>query len=133
VEVDDPPGHALVASLHEPRRLLRRASYVHTLHSLHLDPNRLKHFRDYVEHELEAIRNAGGKVIGYWLPTDYAGPNNVAYGLINFLTLASYEEYRKALADDPLHQRNAAELIRSGAMINMERSIIERCSDGKEQ
>ena len=98
-----------------------------------LDPNRLKHFRDYVEHELEAIRNAGGKVIGYWLPTDYAGPNNVAYGLISFLTLASYEEYRKALADDPLHQRNAAELIRSGAMINMERSIIERCSDAKEQ
>jgi hypothetical protein len=98
-----------------------------------LDPNRLQHFRDYVEHELEAIRNAGGKIIGYWLPTDFAGPNNIAYGLIDFLTLASYEQYRKALADDPLHQRNADELTRSGAVINMERSIIERCRDGKEQ
>jgi hypothetical protein len=98
-----------------------------------LDPNRLKHFRDYVEHELEAIRNAGGKIIGYWLPTDIAGPNNIAYGLIDFLTLASYEAYRKALADDPLHQRNADELIRSGAVIQMERSIIERGSNGKEQ
>ena len=67
-----------------------------------IDPNRLKHFRDYVEHELEAIRNAGGKIIGCWLPTDYAGPTNIAYGLIDFLTLASYEQYRKALADDPL-------------------------------
>ena len=97
-----------------------------------LDPNRLKHFRDYVEHELEAIRNAGGKIIGYWLPTDFAGPNNIAYGLID-LTLASYEQYRKALADDPLHQRNADELNRSGIVLNMERSLIERCSDGKEQ
>ena len=75
----------------------------------------------------------GGKVIGYWLPTDFSGPNNVAYGLIDFLTLASYEQYRKALADHPLHQRNDDELTRSGAVINMERSIIERCSDGKEQ
>jgi hypothetical protein len=44
-----------------------------------LDPNRVKHFREYVEHELEAIRNAGGKIVGYWLPTDYAGPNNIAW------------------------------------------------------
>jgi NIPSNAP len=98
-----------------------------------LDPNRLKHFRQYVEHELEAIRNAGGKLIGYWLPTDFAGPNNIAYGLIDFLTLAGYEQYRKALVDDPLHQRNADELTHSGAVISMERSFIERCGDGKEQ
>jgi hypothetical protein len=97
-----------------------------------LDPNRLKPFREYVEHELKAIRNAGGKIVGYWLPTDYAGPTNVAYGLIDFSTLASYEQYRKALADDPLHQRNADELMRRGAILNMERSIIEKCGDGKD-
>jgi uncharacterized protein (DUF1330 family) len=97
-----------------------------------LDPNRLKHFRDYVEHELEAIRDAGGKIVGYWLPTDFAGPTHIAYGLIDFSTLASYEQYRKALADDPLHERNAEKLTRSGAVVNMERSIIERCCDGKE-
>jgi len=98
-----------------------------------LDPNRLKHFRHYVEHELEAIRHAGGNIIDHWLPTDFAGPNNIAYGMIDFLTHAPYEEYRKALADDPLHQHNADELTRSSAVINMERSIIERCNDGKEQ
>lgn len=97
-----------------------------------LDPNRLKPFRDYVEHELAAIRAAGGKVVGYWLPTDFAGPTNVAYGLIDFQTLESYERYRKALAEDPLHQRNAEELTRSGAVLNTERSIIERCSDGED-
>jgi hypothetical protein len=47
-------------------------------------PRRLKHFRDYVEHGLEAIRNAGGKIVGYWLPIDYAGPTNIADGLIDF-------------------------------------------------
>ena len=98
-----------------------------------LGTNRLKHFRDCVEHELEAARNAGGKIIRYRLSTDYAGPNNIAYGLIDFLPLASSEQYRTALADDPLHQRNAGELTRSGVIINMDRSIIERCSDGKEQ
>lgn len=97
-----------------------------------LDPNRVQHFRTYVENELEAIRNAGGKIVGYWLPTDFAGPTSIAYGLIDFLRLASYEQYRKALADDPLHQRNVDELTRSGAVLNMERSIIERCTDGKE-
>jgi hypothetical protein len=49
-----------------------------------LDPDRPKHFREYIEHELETIRNAGGKIIGYWLPTDFAGPNNIAYCLIDF-------------------------------------------------
>src|ERR1700733_12784987 len=98
-----------------------------------LDPNRVQHFQNYVDQELQAIRNAGGRIVGYWLPTDFAGPTNVGYGLIDFLTLASYEQYRKALAEDPLHQRNADELTRSGAIVNMERSIIERCSDGKEQ
>jgi hypothetical protein len=95
-----------------------------------LDPNRVQHFRHYVEHELQVIRNAGGKIVGYWLPTDFAGPTNIGYGLIDFPTLASYEQYRKALAEDSLHQRNADELRLSGAIINMERSIIERCVDG---
>ena len=95
-----------------------------------LDPNRPIPFRTYVENELEAIRSAGGKIVGYWLPTDFAGPTNIGYGLIDFLTLGAYEAYRKALADDPLHQRNAAELERSGAIVSMERSFIQRHGDG---
>jgi hypothetical protein len=91
-----------------------------------LDPNHLPAFQNYVENELEAIRNAGGKIVGYFLPTDFAGPTNIAYGLIDFLTLGAYEAYRKALADDPLHKKNAGELTKSGAIVNMERSIIQR-------
>ncbi|MBV8056895.1 MAG: NIPSNAP family protein [Deltaproteobacteria bacterium] len=67
-----------------------------------------------------------GKIAGYWVPTEYAGPSHVAYGLIDFPTLASYESYRKKLAGDPEHKRNAEALERSGAIVSMERSFIER-------
>jgi NIPSNAP len=97
-----------------------------------LDLNRLGDFRLYVTDELEAIRAAGGRVVGYWLPTDFAGPTNIGYGLIEFSSLDHYEKYRHALAADPLHQRNARRLIDSGAIVNMERSIIARCGDDHE-
>lgn len=96
-----------------------------------LDPNRIAHFRTYVDNELEVIRRSGGKIIGYFMPTDFAGPTNEAYGLIEFATLASYEQYRNALANDPVHKRNVAELERSGAVKAMHRSIIERVGDSK--
>lgn len=96
-----------------------------------LDPNRVVHFKTYVEAELDAIRRSGGKIVGYFLPTDFAGPTNEAYGLIDFLTLASYEQYRSALAEDPVHKRNAAELERSGAIVAMNRSIIQRVEDAQ--
>jgi len=40
-----------------------------------LDPNRSKHFRDYVDHEWKAIRSAGGKLVGY-RPTLPARPTS---------------------------------------------------------
>jgi hypothetical protein len=47
------------------------------------------------------------------------------------VTLGSYEQYRRPLANNFVHQRNAEELTRSDAVLNMERSLIERCDDGK--
>jgi hypothetical protein len=91
-----------------------------------IDPNKLASFKAYVEAELDVIRRSGGKLLGYFLPTDFAGPTNEAYGLIDFLTLSNYEQYRHALAEDPNHQTNAAELERSGAIVAMNRSIIKR-------
>jgi NIPSNAP len=94
-----------------------------------IDPNRVAHFRTYVEAELQAIRRSGGKIVGYFLPTDFAGPTNEAYGLISFSSLAGYEKYRRALAADPLHRKNAAALERSGVIVAMNRSIIEQVGD----
>ena len=91
-----------------------------------INPNKIAAFRSYCEAEQDPIRRSGGKIEGYFLPTDYAGPTNEAYGIIDFLTLASYEQYRRALAEDPDHRKNAAELERSGAIVALHRSIIER-------
>jgi hypothetical protein len=96
-----------------------------------IDPNRLKHFRDYVEHELEAIRNAGGKIVGCWLPTDYAGPTNIARA-DRFFDARVLRTVSQSAGRRSPPQRNADELTCSGAIITMERSIIERCSDGKQ-
>lgn len=94
-----------------------------------LDPNRLGDFKMYVENEMGVIRRSGGDIVGYFLPTDFAGATNIGYGLIDFPSLASYENYRRVLEDDPDHRRNAAELERSGAIVAMDRSIIVRASE----
>jgi len=94
-----------------------------------LDPNRIEAFRTYVDNEQPIIRQSGGRIAGYYLPTDFAGPTNVAYGLIEFDALEAYERYRQALADDPTHRSNVAELAASGAVLNMDRSFIRRRAD----
>jgi hypothetical protein len=100
---------------------------VHTLCIRYtLDPNLLRDFRIYVANELPVIVRSGGQVIGYFLPTDFAGPTNIAYGLIDFASLSAYEHYRAVLAADPEHKRNAAALENSGAVVATERSIVAR-------
>src|ERR1700746_1771744 len=91
-----------------------------------INPNKLSDFKTYIDAELEPIRRSGGKVVGYFLPTDFSGPTNEALGLIELPTLAAYEQYRAALADDPEHKKNVARLEQSGAIVSMNRSIIRR-------
>jgi hypothetical protein len=91
-----------------------------------INPNRIADFKDYAQAEQEPIRRSGGQTLGYFLPTDFAGATNEALGLIDFSTLAAYEQYRTALANDPEHKKNAARLEQSGAVLAMNRSIIQR-------
>jgi NIPSNAP len=97
------------------------------------NPDKLTAFRTYVEAELGEhgpIARSGGKTLGYFLPTDFAGPTNEALGLIEFSNLAVYERYRDALADDPDHRKNISALEQSGAAVTMIRSIIHRVGQG---
>lgn len=96
-----------------------------------LDPNRIDGFRTYVENELPVIREAGGSNVAYYLPTNFAGPTNIGYGMIDIETIADYERYRQALAEHSTHVRNAAALAESGAVAWMERSFIRRHSDSR--
>jgi hypothetical protein len=93
-----------------------------------INPNKLADFRAYAEAEQEPIRRSGGKIVGYFLPTDFAGATNEALGVIEFTTLAAYEQYRERLANNPEHKRNIARLEQTGAIVSMSRSILQRLS-----
>jgi hypothetical protein len=90
------------------------------------DPNKRPAYEAYVAAEMEPITRSGGNIIGYFLPTDYAGPTNEAHGLIEFPSLASYEQYRHILAADTAHKENNSKLESSGAIISIVRSIVKR-------
>lgn len=92
------------------------------------NPDRLTDFQAYVEAEQPVIERSGGRILGYFLPTDFAGATNEAMGLIDLPSLSAYEQYRQKLADDPEHQKNIARLEQSGAAAAMNRSIIRRVS-----
>ena len=76
--------------------------------------------------EQRVIERSGGRIVGYFLPTDFAGPTDEAIGLIDLPSMAAYEAYRTVLADDPEHKRNIAQLEHSGAGAVMNRSFIRR-------
>jgi len=91
-----------------------------------INPNKMAEFRAYVSAEQEPIRRSGGDTLGYFLPTDFAGPTNEAFGLIRFSTLAAYEKYRTLLAEDPVHQKNVARLEQSNSVLAMHRSFLRQ-------
>ena len=64
-----------------------------------LDPFQKQHFESYAQRWLAVIPKCGGDLVGYWLP--HEGTNNIAYALISFDSLASYERYRARLRSDP--------------------------------
>jgi hypothetical protein len=90
------------------------------------NPDHLKSMAEYFETEQRVIERCGGKVVGYFLPTDFAGPTDEAIGLIDLPSLAAYETYRQALADDADHKKNIAHLEQSGAGVAMNRTFIRR-------
>lgn len=90
------------------------------------DPEHLSDITRYFETEQPVIERSGGRIVGYFLPTDFAGANDKAIGLIDLPSLAAYEEYRSKLADDPEHKENIARLMQSGARVVMNRSFIRR-------
>ena len=72
----------------------------------HIDPFQQDEFKKYAENWGRIISRCGGHLVGYFLP--YEGTHDVAWGLIAFDSLASYEVYRKGLKTDPQARENLA-------------------------
>ena len=64
-----------------------------------LDPYRRADFEAYAKRWIGIIPRCGGDLVGYWMP--HEGTNSVAFALISFDSLASYEAYRGRLRADP--------------------------------
>ena len=65
-----------------------------------IDARKRQDFERYARALGGIIPRCGGELVGYWLPTKFAGPTNSALALISFPSLAAYEQYRERLAKD---------------------------------
>src|ERR1700678_1389071 len=71
-----------------------------------IDPFQRDEFKKYAENWGRIIPRCGGHLVGYFLP--HEGTNDVAWGLIAFDSLASYEAYRARLRTDTEARENFA-------------------------
>jgi hypothetical protein len=64
-----------------------------------IDPFQRDGFKTYAENWGHIIPRCGGHLVGYFLP--HEGTNDVAWALIAFESLATYERYKARLKADP--------------------------------
>ena len=88
-----------------------------------IDPFQRDEFKSYAENWGRIIPKCGGHLIGYFLPDE--GTNDVAWGLIAFDSLASYEIYRKRLKIDPDARENFARARAQRFILREERTFLE--------
>lgn len=91
-----------------------------------IDLHKTADFEQYARRWPEPIRRCGGDLVGYFLPTKFAGPPNVAYALIRFANLTAYEKYREALGKDPDAIANVAAADASRCILVEDRSILQK-------
>jgi hypothetical protein len=88
-----------------------------------IDPFQRDDFKKYAENWGRIIPRCGGRLVGYFLP--YEGTNNIAWGLIAFDSLASYERYRARLTADPDGRENFAMAQSKRLILREERNFVE--------
>ena len=88
-----------------------------------IDPFQREEFKKYAENWGQIIPRCGGHLVGYFLP--YEGTNDVAWGLITFDSLASYEAYRARLKDDERGIENFASAQSKRFILREERTFLE--------
>ncbi|MBV9300495.1 MAG: NIPSNAP family protein [Acidobacteriaceae bacterium] len=90
-----------------------------------LDSHKLSEFEGYARNWPAPIERCGGKLVGYFLPTKLAGRTDEGLALINFPSLAAYEQYREQLMNDPDAKANVARADNSGCILVEDRSILQ--------
>src|ERR1700730_7099386 len=88
-----------------------------------IDPFQRDAFKKYAENWGRIIPRCGGHLVGYFLP--HEGTNDIAWGLIAFDSLASYEAYRTRLRSDSEGRENLAIAQTKRFILREERNFVE--------
>jgi hypothetical protein len=88
-----------------------------------IDPFQRDAFKKYAENWGRIIPRCGGHLVGYFLP--YEGTNDVAWGLIAFDSLASYEKYKARLRTDSEARENFEMAQSKRIILREERNFVE--------
>jgi hypothetical protein len=88
-----------------------------------IDPFKRDEFAQYAKQWGSIIPRCGGDLVGYFLPSE--GTNDIAWGLIGFDSLASYEEYRARLREDPQSRANFAFAHNRRFILREQRTFLE--------
>ena len=88
-----------------------------------IDPFQRDAFKKYAENWSRIIPRCGGHLVGYFLP--YEGTNDVAWGLIAFDSLASYEQYKARLKSDAAARANVDMAQTRRFILREERNFVE--------
>jgi hypothetical protein len=91
-----------------------------------IDPFQKDEFKKYAENWGRIIPRCGGHLVGYFLPDE--GTNDVAWGLIGFESLASYEAYRTRLKSDNEARQNFSMAQSKRIILREERTFLELVS-----
>ena len=91
-----------------------------------IDARKRAEFEQYAQTIGKIIPRCGGTLVGYWLPTKFAGPTNFAVSMIDFENLAAYEAYRERLARDA--DFKAAAQRADECILVEDRAIMERAA-----
>jgi len=88
-----------------------------------IDPFQREAFNEYARNWGRIIPRCGGHLVGYFLPDE--GTNDIAWGLIAFDSLASYEAYRARLREDPESRANFAFAQSKRFVLREERTFVD--------
>lgn len=88
-----------------------------------IDPFQKDGFRKYAANWGRIIPRCGGHLVGYFLPDE--GTNDIAWGLIAFDSLASYEAYRARLKSDKEALDNFTMAQSKRFILREERTFLE--------
>ena len=89
-----------------------------------LDPFKRSMFAEYARRWLDIIPKCGGELVGYWMP--HEGTNNIAFALISFDSLASYESYRARLRADKAAAANFGFAEENELILAEERTFLRK-------